>query len=343
MAGLVDTVARVTTQVGLAGGQWDGELERLVSPVPLQQTWAWGEVQARLGARTEHVELPSGGRALVLLRGAGPFAWAHAPRGPVPATVEAVSELADWARSRHLALLRVEPEGPASLGEALSRMGLRPGPISEPKHTVIVELHDDQELLAKYRKSTRYNLRTAERLGVLVDEVDDIEELSRLVEITYRRQGILMSTAVFNRALHEVLPESRIYVARVDADPLAAILVGRHGSRAHYLAGGSSGLHRELMPNYSLQWRAMRDAYRDGCVDYDLWGIPPPGELNHPWQGLYQFKTGFGGREVEYAGPWDLVLSPGADAIMRHTHWLATRARRLVHRGSRLLHRETSP
>ena len=205
-----------------------------------------------------------------------------------------------------------------------------------------MDLCDDEKLLANFRKGTRYNLRTAERLGVEVDEVDDTEELSRQVAITYRRQGILMSTATFNQALRERMANTRIYVARIGSDPLAAILVARHAGHAYYLVGGSNGFRRELMPNYALQWRAMTDAYRDGCSDYDLCGIPPAGDPNHPWRGLYQFKTGFGGREVRYIGAWDLVLSPGAEAIMRRAHRLGVRAKRLTHRGRTLLRRRPS-
>jgi hypothetical protein len=328
---------QATEQIGSPAATWDAVLARLAAPIPLQQTWAWGEVQRRLGWRVERLRLSGGSQAMVMLRGVRPFEWAYTPRGPVPATLDAVRELVDWARARHLAQLRVEPQGTPELGELLRRAGFLPGPISEPQHTVIVDLQTDDALLANFRKSTRYNLRTAERLGVVVDEVDDTEELSRLVAITYRRQGIVMSTASFNRTLREVMDDTRIYVARIGSIPLAAILVARHGSRAYYLVGGSSDRGRELMPNYALQWRAMCDAHRDGCVDYDLCGIPPPGKPNHPWHGLYQFKTGFGGREVEYTGPWDLPISPAASTLMHRTGKLRTRAGNALYRLRNLL------
>ena len=323
---------RTIEQIASPAATWDAEIARHAPPIPLQQTWAWGEVQRRLGWRVERLRLSDGSRAMVMLRGVWPFEWAYTPRGPVPATLDAVSELVDWARARHLAQLRVEPQGTPELGELLRGAGFLRGPISEPQHTVIVDLTNADAQLANFRKSTRYNLRTAERLGVVVDEVDDTDELSRLVAITYRRQGIVMSTAGFNRALREVMDDTRIYVARVGSTPLGAILVARHGCRAYYLVGGSSDFGRELMPNYALQWRAMCDAHRDGCVDYDLCGIPPPGQPNHPWRGLYQFKTGFGGREVEYTGPWDLAISPAACVVMRRAGKSKRRATYAIHR-----------
>ena len=66
------------------------------------------------------------------------------------------------------------------------------------------------------------------------------------------------------------------------------------------------------MPTYAVQWAAMTAAAEAGLREYDLWGLPPDGDPSHPWAGLWQFKTGFGGEMVEYAGAWELVFSePG--------------------------------
>jgi hypothetical protein len=38
--------------------------------------------------------------------------------------------------------------------------------------------------------------------------------------------------------------------------------------------------------------------------------VPPPGAgPEHPWHGLGFFKAEYGGKEVAYAGAWELVLS----------------------------------
>lgn len=62
------------------------------------------------------------------------------------------------------------------------------------------------------------------------------------------------------------------------------------------------------MPSYALQWRAMTDAAAAGCRSYDLFGVPPSDDPNHPWSGLWRFKTGFGGRLLSSPGPVDIVL-----------------------------------
>jgi lipid II:glycine glycyltransferase (peptidoglycan interpeptide bridge formation enzyme) len=67
----------------------------------------------------------------------------------------------------------------------------------------------------------------------------------------------------------------------------------------------------------------MRAAAAAGCRDYDLWGVPPRPDPDHPWHGLWQFKTGFGGRLVELCGAWELPLSPLAAGLGETPHRLA--------------------
>jgi hypothetical protein len=287
---------------------WDQALRQLASPAPLLQSWGYGQVQAGEGWVTERLALAAG-RATVLLQGQGGLARAYVPRGPVPATPEAVAELVEWARERRLARLRVEPEAPPEFGRELGRLGFRPGTAMHPARTLVVPLGDDEGMIASFKPKHRYNVRLALRRGVQVEEGADAEELHRQHVATARRQGISPPSALHYQARLDHLEWCRTYVARHEGRPLAAIMVARFAGRAYYLFGGSSGERRELMPTYAVQWEAMRAAARAGCRDYDLWGMPPENDPNHPWHGLWQFKSGFGGAVVEFCGAWDLELA----------------------------------
>lgn len=313
-------------------GAWDSALAQLSSPPPLLQSWGYGQVQAAEGWSVERLALPGGARALVLLHGRGVLRTAYVPRGPVPATPEAVAALRAWAQDRRLARLRVEPEGPASLAKELGEQGFRAVPAFHPKHTRIVPLGSDDVMLSSFRPKHRYNIRLALKRGVTVADGADAEELWRQSRGTEQRQDISLPTVQQYTRRLEVLEGCRTYVAHHDGDALAAILVARFGGRAYYLFGGSTGLKRELMPAYAVQWAAMQDAARCGCSDYDLWGVPPRADdTEHPWHGLWQFKAGFNGRLVEYCGAWDLVLSPWAarmDDVARDVRRAARAVRR---------------
>jgi GNAT acetyltransferase-like protein len=310
---------------------WDAELARL-EPIPsLLQSWAWGQVQERAGWRSEPVRLPGGGRALVLLRDVYRETLGYVPRGPLPLTDESVAELIDWARGAGLVRLRVEPDAGPEVGQVLRGRGFRPRPDAspqQPRHTSIVELRaGEEDLLASFKPKTRYNIRLALKRGVTVDDRGAPAELVAQSAATEARQGIRLPGEEYYRHLLELLPWARVYVARFEGEPLAAILVARHAGRAYYLFGGSSGRRRELMPMYAAQWQAMLAAAADGVREYDLWGVPPPDEPDHPWQGLLQFKAGFNGRAVEYCGPWDLDL--GRQAVLLD---VGERARKLARR-----------
>jgi lipid II:glycine glycyltransferase (peptidoglycan interpeptide bridge formation enzyme) len=221
-----------------------------------------------------------------------------------------VDQLAGWAKDRGLARLRVEPEAGPELAEALTGRGFRPAPAMHPPETIVVPLASDDEMLASFKPKHRYNIRLGLKRGVSVEVGSDPEELSRQSDATARRHGIsLPQVAIYRRRL-ELLEWCRTYVARYQGRPIAAIMVARFDGRAYYLFGGSNGEAREVMPAYVLQWTAMRAAAEAGCRDYDLWGVPPRPDPSHPWHGLWQFKTGFGGELVEFSGAWDLPLSP---------------------------------
>jgi hypothetical protein len=303
-------------------------LEGLVRPAPLLQSWAWGEVQSRAGWRVQRLRLPGGAMASVQVRGRGRLSEGYVPRGPVPPTPEAAAALVEWARRSGLAALRLEPEAGVELASELARLGLRPVEPTQPVHTLILELGPQAAMLGRFKPKTRYNIRLAERRGVTVEEGLDASELARQAGATAARQGIRLPRAAYYNLLLEHLPWCRTYVARLDGEPIAAIAVARHSGRAYYLFGGSTGAHRDAMPAYAAHWAAMLAAAAAGCRDYDLWGVPPEPDRSHPWFGLWQFKTGFDGRHVEYAGAFEAVLAPGWTALAR----APVRVRHLVRR-----------
>lgn len=234
--------------------------------------------------------------------------WAYVPRGPVPASAEALENLVGWARERSLLRLRVEPETGAELASQLRQMGFRPAPFVQPQHTLIVALESEEQLLAGFKRGARYNVRLAERKGVEVSPGRDAEEMARLAAASASRQRISLPSADYYGLLFEHLPGARTYVAKVGDEAVGATLAVHFDGRGYDLYSGASGAHRELKPMYLVKWAALRGALADGCRTYDLWGVSPGPDRSHPWYGLWEFKSGFGGELVEYVGCWDLVF-----------------------------------
>ena len=98
-------------------------------------------------------------------------------------------------------------------------------------------------------------------------------------------------------------------LAEVDGVPIAAIILLYFGKRAWYLYGMSRDLHREVMPNYILQWEAMHRMKASGCLEYDLWGAPDVFDETDSMWGVFRFKEGLGGKVVRTLGAWDYAPS----------------------------------
>jgi peptidoglycan pentaglycine glycine transferase (the first glycine) len=80
--------------------------------------------------------------------------------------------------------------------------------------------------------------------------------------------------------------------------------------QAIYLFGMSRDAHREMMPNYLLQWEAMRRAKALGSSVYNLWGAPDEFNESDGLWGVFRFKEGLGGVVSRTIGAWDFPVNP---------------------------------
>ncbi|MCL2266138.1 MAG: peptidoglycan bridge formation glycyltransferase FemA/FemB family protein [Treponema sp.] len=183
----------------------------------------------------------------------------------------------------------------------------------QPPDTVIINLDAAcEEILAQMKPKWRYNISLAAKKGVNTEVcgAEKIEIFYSLLKETAARDGLAIHKIDYYKTLFDVCAGKQnvkiyLYLASHDSDVLGAIAVLFRGSYATYLYGASSNKKRNLMASYALQWKAMRDAKDSGCVYYDLFGIPPYDDPNHPMEGLYRFKTGFGGSIIHRPGSWD--------------------------------------
>lgn len=189
-----------------------------------------------------------------------------------------------------------------------------------PSNTIFLDLTKDESLLLQSMKpKTKYNIGLSQRKGVRVS-VAGTENLSgwySLYTETARRNGfylhkiehfraVLTSTAENTQSPAEVF----LLIAEHENEPLAAMFLVITGNRGTYLYGASSSRKRNLMATYALQWKAITLAKEKGCIEYDMFGIAPNPDPDHPMYGLYRFKTGFGGEIFRSMGCWDYPLNP---------------------------------
>ena len=321
----------------------------------LLQSALWGRFKERFGWRARALRWTDGGGGGTLLTLARPTpfgALVYAPGGvPLPGDgsgAALLGELAPRIAAPHRAaggarptLVRYDLAWEAADGAPppLRAAGrLRRAPVDvQPTSTVIVDLvAAEEQLLARMKAKTRYNIRLAQRRGVAVAVTAAADALGtplaewyRLYRDTAARHHITAHDERYFATLFALAaeaadraPELYLVSARHGGEPVGGIVVSVCGGVARYLYGASTLRHRALMGNYALQWAAMRLARDRGCRAYDLYGISPSADADHPWAGLYRFKTGFGGSIVHRCGCWDYALRPMTYPLFRRAELL---------------------
>jgi lipid II:glycine glycyltransferase (peptidoglycan interpeptide bridge formation enzyme) len=308
----------------------------------LLQSWEWGEFKSRYGWRARRLCWQTGagpGAAQVLARTAlRGLKVLYVPKGPLldwasaPLRAEVLAALEDLARREHAILIKVDPdvavsvgnpgeEQPQATGQAvaaeLARRGWRCSPDQiQFRNTVVLDLRPSEaDLLAGMKQKTRYNLRLAERKGVRVraGAAADLDLLYRLYAETAARDGFVIRPAAYYRdAWGSFLAAglAQPFLAEVEGEAVAGLVVFRHGNTAWYMYGMSRAAHRDRMPNHLLQWHAIRWARTQGCARYDFWGAPDDFVESDPLWGVWKFKEGFGGQVVRHLGAWDYAPRP---------------------------------
>jgi len=186
------------------------------------------------------------------------------------------------------------------------------------KNTVLIDLNpSEEELLTHMKQKTRYNIRLAQKKGVVlrVGNQEDFGMLYKMYAETSLRDGFVIRDEGYYQKVWKLFmdshePACEPLIAEVDNEPVAAIFVFYFVGRAYYVYGMSRNAHREKMPTYLLQWEAMKRAKAKGCKVYDLWGAPDVFDESDSMWGVYRFKEGLGGKVVRTLGAWDFAPNP---------------------------------
>jgi lipid II:glycine glycyltransferase (peptidoglycan interpeptide bridge formation enzyme) len=321
------------TRPSLDDAGWDAFVAA-GEPGSYLQLAGWAQVKAvngwtheRIAAEVPGAAWPIG--AQVLLRRPRPLPWAfaYAPRGPVARpegwTAEGITafttavraELRD--RAGRVSHLRIDPEierdaGPDEGGavrRALRAAGWRPATPIQPNATRVIDLAAGEEALwGDLRKKWRQYVNKARNAGITVSDADGsaLPEFYRIYRETADRAGFLIRTEGAYRDVWEAFAPAGnarlLFARRPDGEALATLFLVRCGTRVVEPYGGMTEDGGDSRANYLLKWEAIRSSREQGATSYDLWGLATGG--------IAHFKTGFGGREVQYIGAWDLVLDP---------------------------------
>ena len=189
------------------------------------------------------------------------------------------------------------------------------------RNTVLLDVSpSEEEMLARMKQKTRYNVRLAAKKGVTVrvGGPADFTMLYQMYAETAARDGFIIRDESYYQTVWQTFQPSTVHgqasaqplIAEADGEAIAAVFLFAFAGRAYYVYGMSRDVQREKMPAYLLQWEAMRWAKANGCTTYDLWGAPDVFDESDSMWGVFRFKEGLGGRVVRTLGAWDVAPNP---------------------------------
>ncbi|MCX6798235.1 MAG: peptidoglycan bridge formation glycyltransferase FemA/FemB family protein [Candidatus Falkowbacteria bacterium] len=303
------------------------------------QSWLWGELLVTEGRKITRLAYRSGPELLGVLTVEENVSYLgkyyYAPKGPILKldTGEAsnfnsfnfIKEFEELSRPKKIIFLRFEPSVDFLNGLNLNNLPFESDSLKlksklgikliktkdiQPAKTLWLNLDKPSEqILAGMHPKTRYNIRLAEKKGVIVRAggIADWPAFWELMATTAGRDRFRLHSPAHYKKFLNYPDFIKLFVAEYQGQIIAVGLFSYFANTVTYLHGASANSERNLMAPYLLQWEVIKRAQADGYKYYDFYGID-----EKKWPGVTRFKLGFGGEVAAYPGTYDLVFRPTA-------------------------------
>ena len=252
--------------------------------LPLSQSEAFERTCQSLNLPVQRIQTDAGtclvqSRKIPLL---GQFSLAS--RGPV--------SLSDTANPALIAMLRKTTGGPLIINAPHGASGLGGYRIARGAELALIDMQDEPAMRQRLHQKWRNQLKKAEQAPIrIVDQPLDARKHAWFLNAEQSQQkargyrtypaAFLLAYAAANRG------QARLYTALSGTEPIAGMLVLKHGRMATYQAGVTTTAGRRYCAHNLLLWRIMTDLRRKGFERLDLGRA----DLS---PGLSRFKQGAG-------------------------------------------------
>jgi len=288
------------------------------------QTWEWGEFRKKMGidvvrliaeekkGKTQYWQLSFHNIPHT------PYTVGYFPKGPMPDQFM-INEFMKLGKEKKAVYIQLEPNNISDLRLPTSDLQLIPShhPLFT-RYTFVLDItKSEDELLKNMHHKTRYNIKVAQKHGVIIKEDSSdvaFKAYLRLSEETTQRQGFYAHNRHYHQTMWNTMRENglaKLFTASYNGEILTAWIIFCHGRTIYYPYGASSRNHREVMAPNLMLWEIVRWAKTAGYKKFDLWGAMGPNpDPNDPWYGFHRFKEGYHPELVEFIGSYDLVINP---------------------------------
>ncbi|HLG59263.1 MAG TPA: GNAT family N-acetyltransferase [Vicinamibacterales bacterium] len=226
------------------------------------------------------------GRRLVSL----PFSDHCAPLVESPEALKAMLESLKAEIGREGRYIELRPLSPLTVAEGFERAA------EYCLHTIDLRPELDGVFAAFHKSHIQRTIRKAERSGLSCEVGNSatlIREFYALHELTRFKHGAPIQPLSWFQNLADSLGDRmKVYVARVEGKPAAAILTSLHRTTLVYKYGCSDAAYNRYGGTPLLFWNAIKDAKANGVVAFDL------GRSDLDNEGLLAFKDHLGGQRT---------------------------------------------
>ena len=207
-------------------------------------------------------------------------------------------------------------------------LGLTKGSDYFLKNTFILNLNrflTEDDMFSNFSKSTRRNIRIAEKKGILTHlyEYDNtnesnneshVETFLSIQRTTVKRHNFAVHPDDYYKTLFKVFKNNMIFLeAEYQGEIIASIVLFVWKDKCYYPYGASLHKYIETKSANLLLYTALKYAYNKKLSSFNFWGaLTNKNAMNekNPLYGVHMFKKGYGGELNEYIGAYDLVINP---------------------------------
>lgn len=316
------------------------------------QAYEWGEFRKKTGvtvvrkAKVKNGKLIDGFTLTIHPIPHTKYTIGYLPKGSLP-TKELLETLKELGNHYNCVFIQFEPNviNTETNQRVLKKLGLTPShhPLFT-KFTFTLDLSLSEEaLLAQMHQKTRYNIRVAQKKGVVVTEDNSDSAFAQyltLTDETTTRQKFYAHTHSYHKKQWETLPHTpsknslsaHLLTAKFENETLVAWIVFIFNNTLYYPYGASSSAHKDKMASNLMMWEAIRFGKKMGCTAFDMWGaLGKNPDTTDPWYGFHRFKENYGSVHTEFVGSFDYVLNPFAYKmyqILDTIRWIILRAKK---------------
>ena len=320
----------------------------LFTDATIYQTWSYGAV--RWGEKNlSHIVLKNDNQVVGLAQATirkAPLinaGIAYVPWGPLWQKKEdennvehlrhLIKALKDEYTLRRGLLLRITPhyyanEGNDDVCSILKGEGFTKNASLALYRTLIVDISPTlSEIRKKLNQKWRNQLNRSEKNSLTIVEGNTDE----LYQIFLNLQNEMLKRKKYEpgvdydafREIQKDLPgplKMRIIICLYEGEPVTATIGSAIGNTGIYLLGATGNKGLQLKGAYLSQWLMIQWLKDQGCRRYDLGGINPD---SNP--GVYHFKAGLSGRDVQHLGQFEISQCQLSKSIVTSIEGLRNR------------------